>query len=295
MKSYLLQAEANGRDRANRVEAPRAARVAEKMVNRCYKCNEEGHLAPDCELTRQGRRFCYECRQVTTHIAANCPQRRYANNNTKNKGENERDGGGSRGTNRGGNRGGGKVRVGGRNESRNHPYSKKQIKTRRLNKPKQGLCGVHARRSACIPKALRYKVYCVKNKSESGNCLEDFLKHVRNLSDSNEKVCYIRADNGTEFTGDKNSYELKETYAPVSRLSTIRTALAIINKLNLDAVQLGVKTAFLNGNLKDEIYMEIPDGLEVTKENDRVKVCKLQRTICGISRQLSQCRATRPN
>ncbi|CAB0037924.1 unnamed protein product [Trichogramma brassicae] len=48
---------------------------------------------------------------------------------------------------------------------------------------------------------------------------------------------------------DKNSYELKETYAPVSRLSTIRTALAIINKLNLDAVQLDVKTAFLNRNL----------------------------------------------
>ncbi|KAL7299042.1 hypothetical protein TKK_0008137 [Trichogramma kaykai] len=57
MKSYLLQAEAIGRDRANRVEAPRAARVAEVMANRCYRCNEDGHLAPDCELTRQGKRF----------------------------------------------------------------------------------------------------------------------------------------------------------------------------------------------------------------------------------------------
>ncbi|CAB0036919.1 unnamed protein product [Trichogramma brassicae] len=81
---------------------------------------------------------------------------------------------------------------------------------------------------------------------------------------------------------DKNSYELKETYAPVSRLSTIRTALAVINKLDLDAVQLDVKTAFLNGNLADEIYMEIPDGLEVSKENNRVKVYKLQRTIYGL-------------
>ncbi|CAB0044019.1 unnamed protein product [Trichogramma brassicae] len=80
---------------------------------------------------------------------------------------------------------------------------------------------------------------------------------------------------------DKNSYELKETYAPVSRLSTIRTALAVINKLNLDAVQLDVKTAFLNGNLEDEIYMEIPDGLEI-EGNNRSKVCKLQRTIYGL-------------
>ncbi|KAL7296902.1 hypothetical protein TKK_0010292 [Trichogramma kaykai] len=74
---------------------------------------------------------------------------------------------------------------------------------------------------------------------------------------------------------DKNSYELKETYAPVSRLSTIRTALAVINKLDLKTVLLDVKTAFLNGNLADEIYMEIPDRLKVSKE----KVCKLQKTI----------------
>uniref|UniRef100_A0ABD2WAX0 Reverse transcriptase Ty1/copia-type domain-containing protein n=1 Tax=Trichogramma kaykai TaxID=54128 RepID=A0ABD2WAX0_9HYME len=80
---------------------------------------------------------------------------------------------------------------------------------------------------------------------------------------------------------DKNSYKLKETYAPVSRLSTIRTALAVINKLDLDAVQLDVKTAFLNGNLEDEIYMEIPDRLEI-EGNNRSKVCKLQRTIYGL-------------
>ncbi|KAL7307893.1 hypothetical protein TKK_0000209 [Trichogramma kaykai] len=47
------------------------------------------------------------------------------------------------------------------------------------------------------------KVYCVRNKSESGDCLEDFIQHIRNLSDSKERICYIRADNGTEFTGGK--------------------------------------------------------------------------------------------
>ncbi|CAB0038062.1 unnamed protein product [Trichogramma brassicae] len=60
-----------------------------------------------------------------------------------------------------------------------------------------------------------------------------------------------------------------------------RTALAVINKLDLEAVQLDVKTAFLNGNLEDEIYMEIPDGLEI-EGNNRSKVCKLQRTIYGL-------------
>ena len=50
---------------------------------------------------------------------------------------------------------------------------------------------------------------------------------------------------------DRNEYELRETYAPVSRLAVIRSALAIINKQDLDVVQLDVKTAFLNGKLED--------------------------------------------
>uniref|UniRef100_A0ABD2WHF7 CCHC-type domain-containing protein n=1 Tax=Trichogramma kaykai TaxID=54128 RepID=A0ABD2WHF7_9HYME len=36
------------------------------------------------------------------------------------------------------------------------------------------------------------RVYCVKNKTESGDCLEDFLKHARNLRGKDEKLCYIR-------------------------------------------------------------------------------------------------------
>lgn len=45
------------------------------------------------------------------------------------------------------------------------------------------------------------RAYSVKHKNKSGKCLESFLKHTRNLLGKNDKVCYIRADNGTEFTG----------------------------------------------------------------------------------------------
>jgi len=54
---------------------------------------------------------------------------------------------------------------------------------------------------------------------------------------------------------DKNVYDLQETYAPVSRLPLIRAVLAIINKYNLEVCQMDVKTAFLNGTLKDDIYI----------------------------------------
>ena len=61
-------------------------------------------------------------------------------------------------------------------------------------------------------------------------------------------------------------YELKDTYAPVSGLPLVRVALAIINKYDLEVYQLYVKTAFLNGKLFEEIYLEIPDGIELDKD-----------------------------
>ena len=80
---------------------------------------------------------------------------------------------------------------------------------------------------------------------------------------------------------DKNVNELRETYAPVSRLSVIRAFLAIINKYDLDAVQLDVKTAFLNGILEDDIYMEIPEGVR-TRDSEKSRVCKLKKTLYGL-------------
>ena len=81
---------------------------------------------------------------------------------------------------------------------------------------------------------------------------------------------------------DRNVYNLRETYGPVLRLPLIRAVLAIINKYDLDAHQLDVKTAFLNGELEEEIYMEIPDGYECDNITKTTKVCKLQTSLYGL-------------
>lgn len=81
---------------------------------------------------------------------------------------------------------------------------------------------------------------------------------------------------------DSNSYDLKETYAPVSRLTLVRTVLAMINYYDLEVCQLDVKTAFLNGTIEDEIFMEIPDGMNLLKEIRQSKVCKLHRSLYGL-------------
>lgn len=81
---------------------------------------------------------------------------------------------------------------------------------------------------------------------------------------------------------DRNHYDLRETYAPVSRLPLIRSMLAIINKHDLEVNQLDVKTAFLNGEIDREVYMEIPDGTNYSALTKETMVCKLKKAIYGL-------------
>ena len=53
-----------------------------------------------------------------------------------------------------------------------------------------------------------------------------------------------------------------DTYAPVVRLETIRTLLALAISENWEIQQMDVKGAYLNGRIKEEIYMKQPDGYD---------------------------------
>ena len=54
------------------------------------------------------------------------------------------------------------------------------------------------------------KTYSVKSKDEAGEALEKYLVSARNLLGKDEKICYIRSDQGTEFTGGKFLEILRE-------------------------------------------------------------------------------------
>lgn len=62
--------------------------------------------------------------------------------------------------------------------------------------------------------------------------------------------------------------DYNETFAPVTKLKSVRSILAMAVEHDLKIIQLDVKTAFLNGELKEDIQMEIP---------------KIWRNICMIS------------
>ncbi|GJT99618.1 retrovirus-related pol polyprotein from transposon TNT 1-94 [Tanacetum coccineum] len=55
--------------------------------------------------------------------------------------------------------------------------------------------------------------------------------------------------------------ELGESFAPVARLEAIRIFLAFAAHMNMVIYQMDVKTVFLNGNLREEVYVSQPDGL----------------------------------
>nr|GFD12345.1 retrovirus-related Pol polyprotein from transposon TNT 1-94 [Tanacetum cinerariifolium] len=52
----------------------------------------------------------------------------------------------------------------------------------------------------------------------------------------------------------------EESFAPVSRVEAIRIFLAYAAHKNMVVYQMDVKTVFLNGNLREEVYVSQPDG-----------------------------------
>ena len=78
----------------------------------------------------------------------------------------------------------------------------------------------------------------------------------------------------------KEGEDFFDTYAPVARLTTIRVLLSLAASHNLLVHQMDVKTAFLNGELEEEIYMEQPDGFVV--DGQEGKVCKLLKSLYGL-------------
>ncbi|THG98301.1 hypothetical protein EW026_g3860 [Hermanssonia centrifuga] len=77
--------------------------------------------------------------------------------------------------------------------------------------------------------------------------------------------------------------DYNETFAPVSKFTSIRSLLALTAHHDLEIHQMDVKSAFLNGDLNEEIYMQCPPGFEA-KDG---KVWKLNKSLYGL-RQTSR-------
>ena len=80
--------------------------------------------------------------------------------------------------------------------------------------------------------------------------------------------------------------DYEETFSPVADIRAIRILIAIAAYYDYEIWQMDVKTAFLNGRLDEDIYMEQPEGY-VDPEFPN-GVCKLQRAIYGLKQASRQ-------
>jgi len=96
--------------------------------------------------------------------------------------------------------------------------------------------------------------------------------------DSNDQVERYRAKLVVKGYAQKEGIDFSEIFSPVARLTTIRVVLALCAAFDLHLEQLDVKTAFLHGELEEEIYMLQPEGFK-EKEN---LVCRLNKSLYGL-------------
>jgi hypothetical protein len=71
--------------------------------------------------------------------------------------------------------------------------------------------------------------------------------------------------------------DFDETFAPVAKFASLRTVLALAAEHDLEVHQLDVKSAYLNGDLKEEIFMAPPPGFDIPEG----MVLKLKKAVYG--------------
>ncbi|MDN6162036.1 MAG: hypothetical protein L0I79_04595, partial [Atopostipes sp.] len=82
--------------------------------------------------------------------------------------------------------------------------------------------------------------------------------------------------------------DFDEVYAPTVRPAAVRLFFTIAALWRLEVHQMDVCTAFLNGELEEELYMAQPPGFEQMDENGYPFVCKLNKSIYGL-KQAPRC------
>ncbi|KAH9657298.1 Integrase catalytic domain-containing protein [Citrus sinensis] len=84
----------------------------------------------------------------------------------------------------------------------------------------------------------------------------------------------------------REGVDYSEVFSPVAKYSSIKVLLAITAYFDLELDKLDVKTAFLHGNLEEEIYMEQPKGFIQNGLEDRV--CLLKKSLYGLKQSPRQ-------
>ena len=102
----------------------------------------------------------------------------------------------------------------------------------------------------------------------------------RNKLDEDGTVTRNKARLVVQGYSQEECIDYDETFAPVARLEAIRLLIAFAAHMECTIHQMDVKSAFLNGYLKEEVFIKQPPGLE-SKECPE-HVYKLDKALYGL-------------
>nr|GEY93396.1 hypothetical protein [Tanacetum cinerariifolium] len=159
-------------------------------------------------------------------------------------------------------------------------------------------------------KLLEYVMGCSKHMTGDRSWLRNFMKkfietirfrndHFGQFYDSDLEVafkkhsCYVRDTDGVELikgscgsnlytisVEDMEGIDFKESFALVAHIDAIRIFIANTARKNMIIYQMDVKTAFLNGELKEEVYVSQPEGF--VDPDHPTHVSRLKKALYGL-------------
>ncbi|GKC90902.1 retrovirus-related pol polyprotein from transposon TNT 1-94 [Tanacetum coccineum] len=121
--------------------------------------------------------------------------------------------------------------------------------------------------------------------------VSEALHHPRwNKRDETGVVIKNKARLVAQGYNQQEGIDYDETFAPIARLEAIRIFLAFSTYMNFIVYQMDVKSAFLNGKLKEEVYVKQPPGFESNEFPNHV--CKLEKALYGLKQALRAWKST---
>ncbi|GKA60989.1 retrovirus-related pol polyprotein from transposon TNT 1-94 [Tanacetum coccineum] len=112
---------------------------------------------------------------------------------------------------------------------------------------------------------------------------DQHIKLVNIIGDPGEgMLAKSKAPNSQE-----EGIDYDETFAPVTRMKAISIFLAFDTYMNFKVYQIDVKSAFINGKLKEEVYVKQPPSFESNEFLDYV--CKLDKALYGLKQAPKAC------
>eukprot|EP00253_Pinus_taeda_P016508 PITA_16508 len=106
----------------------------------------------------------------------------------------------------------------------------------------------------------------------------------KNKLNENGEVVRNKARLVCKGYAQQEGIDFEENFAPVARLEAMRMFLALSSFQKFKVFQMHVKSAFLNGDLEEEVYIEQPD--ESILGNDPKLVCRLKKALYGLKKAL---------